>query len=195
MTFSIMLSQMAIGMGRSIGIFFLTLIFSMPLGLLVSFGRMSKIKPVKYFTKFYISVLRGTPLMLQLTPMETEVLRRNLALLESFGFELEEFGEKYALRATPYLLQNPTEVGFFTDILDRLTEERISNVYDTKILAVATMACKAAVKGNNHLSFAEADHLIDELLNLDNPYACPHGRPTIISMSRYELEKKFKRIV
>ena len=64
--------------------------------------------------------------------METEVLRRNLALLESFGFELEEFGEKYALRATPYLLQNPTEVGFFTDILDRLTEERISNVYDTK---------------------------------------------------------------
>ena len=61
MTFSIMLSQMAIGMGRSIGIFFLTLIFSMPLGLLVSFGRMSKIKPVKYFTKFYISVLRGTP--------------------------------------------------------------------------------------------------------------------------------------
>lgn len=66
MTFSIMLSQMAIGMGRSIGIFFLTLIFSMPLGLLVSFGRMSKIKPVKYFTKFYISVLRGTPLMLQL---------------------------------------------------------------------------------------------------------------------------------
>ena len=55
---------------------------------------------------------------------------------------------------------------------------------------VATMSCKAAVKGNNHLSFAEADHLIDELLNLDNPYACPHGRPTIISMSKYELEKK-----
>ena len=194
MTFSIMLSQMAIGMGRSIGIFFLTLIFSMPLGLLVSFGRMSKIKPVKYFTKFYISVLRGTPLMLQLTPMETEVLRRNLALLESFGFELEEFGEKYALRATPYLLQNPTEVGFFTDILDRLTEERISNVYDTKILAVATMACKAAVKGHDVLSTREAEELIHRLLGLEHPFTCPHGRPTIIELTKYEMEKMFKRI-
>ena len=185
---------MAIGMGRSIGIFFLTLIFSMPLGLLVSFGRMSKIKPVKYFTKFYISVLRGTPLMLQLTPMETEVLRRNLALLESFGFELEEFGEKYALRATPYLLQNPTEVGFFTDILDRLTEERISNVYDTKILAVATMACKAAVKGHDVLSTREAEELIHRLLGLEHPFTCPHGRPTIIELTKYEMEKMFKRI-
>ena len=60
---------------------------------------------------------------------------------------------------------------------------------------VASMSCKAAVKGNHQMSFAEADHLIDLLLDLENPYACPHGRPTIISMSRYELEKKFKRIV
>ena len=135
-----------------------------------------------------------TPLMLQLTPMETEVLRRNLALLESFGFELEEFGEKYALRATPYLLQNPTEVGFFTDILDRLTEERISNVYDTKILAVATMACKAAVKGHDVLSTREAEELIHRLLGLEHPFTCPHGRPTIIELTKYEMEKMFKRI-
>ena len=135
-----------------------------------------------------------TPLMLQLTPMETEVLRRNLALLESFGFELEEFGEKYALRATPYLLQNPTEVGFFTDILDRLTEERISNVYDTKILAVATMACKAAVKGHDVLSTREAEELIHSLLGLEHPFTCPHGRPTIIELTKYEMEKMFKRI-
>ena len=135
-----------------------------------------------------------TPLMLQLTPMETEVLRRNLALLESFGFELEEFGEKYALRATPYLLQNPTEVGFFTDILDRLTEERISNVYDTKILAVATMACKAAVKGHDVLSAREAEELIHRLLGLEHPFTCPHGRPTIIELTKYEMEKMFKRI-
>lgn len=135
-----------------------------------------------------------TPLMLQLTPMETDVLRRNLALLESFGFELEEFGEKYALRATPYLLQNPTEVGFFTDILDRLTEERISNVYDTKILAVATMACKAAVKGHDVLSTREAEELIHRLLGLEHPFTCPHGRPTIIELTKYEMEKMFKRI-
>ena len=57
------------------------------------------------------------------------------------------------------------------------------------------MACKAAVKGNNHLDIQEASALIDELLSLENPYHCPHGRPTIISMSKYEIEKKFKRII
>ena len=135
-----------------------------------------------------------TPLMLNLTPMETEVLRDNKDLLESFGFELEDFGGKYALRSTPYLLQNPSSVGFFTDILDRLAEERITNVYDTKILAVATMACKAAVKGHDVLSVREAEALIHQLLKLEHPFTCPHGRPTIIELTRYEMEKMFKRI-
>ena len=148
----------------------------------------------KFREEKVISQRMLTPLMLNLTPMETEVLRSNRALLESFGFELEEFGEKYALRATPYLLQNPTEVGFFTDILDRLTEERISNVYDTKILAVATMACKAAVKGHDVLSTREAEELIHRLLGLEHPFTCPHGRPTIIELTKYEMEKMFKRI-
>ncbi len=148
----------------------------------------------KFKEEKVISQRMLTPLMLNLTPMETEVLRSNRALLESFGFELEEFGEKYALRATPYLLQNPTEVGFFTDILDRLTEERISNVYDTKILAVATMACKAAVKGHDVLSTREAEELIHRLLGLAHPFTCPHGRPTIIELTKYEMEKMFKRI-
>lgn len=135
-----------------------------------------------------------TPLMLNLTPMETEVLRSNRSLLEGFGFALEEFGERYALCATPYLLQNPTEVGFFTDLLDRLAEERISNIYDTKLLAVATMACKAAVKGHDVLSSAEAEALIHRLLRLEHPFTCPHGRPTIIKLTKYEMEKMFKRI-
>lgn len=135
-----------------------------------------------------------TPLMLNLTPMETEVLKDNKDLLESFGFELEDFGGKYALRATPYLLQNPSSIGFFTDILDRLAEERISNVYDTKILAVATMACKAAVKGHDVLSMREAEALIHQLLKLEHPFTCPHGRPTIIELTKYEMEKMFKRI-
>lgn len=148
----------------------------------------------KFREEKVISQRMLTPLMLNLTPMETEVLRSNRELLESFGFELEEFGEKYALRATPYLLQNPTEVGFFTDILDRLTEERISNVYDTKILAVATMACKAAVKGHDVLSTREAEELIHRLLGLEHPFTCPHGRPTIIELTKYEMEKMFKRI-
>ena len=148
----------------------------------------------KFREEKVISQRMLTPLMLNLTPMETEVLRSNREFLESFGFELEEFGEKYALRATPYLLQNPTEVGFFTDILDRLTEERISNVYDTKILAVATMACKAAVKGHDVLSTREAEELIHRLLGLEHPFTCPHGRPTIIELTKYEMEKMFKRI-
>ncbi len=62
-------------------------------------------------------------------------------------------------------------------------------------IRIATMACKAAVKGNMRISRQEAEQLIDELLTLENPYHCPHGRPTIISMSKYEIEKKFKRIV
>ena len=135
-----------------------------------------------------------TPLMLNLTPSEVETLKDNKELLENFGFELEDFGGKFALRSTPYLLQNPSSVSFFTDILDRLAEERITNVYDTKILAVATMACKAAVKGHDVLSMREAEALIHQLLKLEHPFTCPHGRPTIIELTRYEMEKMFKRI-
>ena len=148
----------------------------------------------KFKEEKVISQRMLTPLMLNLTPMETEVLRDNKDLLESFGFELEDFGGKYALRSTPYLLQNPTGMGFFTDILDRLAEERITNVYDTKILAVATMACKVAVKGHDVLSVREAEALIHQLLKLEHPFTCPHGRPTIIELTRYEMEKMFKRI-
>ena len=81
------------------------------------------------------------------------------------------------------------------EILDQLSDDILRGSPDMICERVASMSCKAAVKGNSRLSAAEADHLIDELLKLENPYACPHGRPTIISMSRYDLEKKFKRIV
>ena len=148
----------------------------------------------KFKEEKVISQRMLTPLMLNLTPMETEVLKDNKELLETFGFELEDFGGRFALRSTPYLLQNPSTVGFFTDILDRLAEERITNVYDTKILAVATMACKAAVKGHDVLSVREAEALIHQLLKLEHPFTCPHGRPTIVELTRYEMEKMFKRI-
>ena len=82
----------------------------------------------------------------------------------------------------------------FIDLLDSITEEAGHLTADIINDRIATMACKAAVKGNQKLSFAEADAMIDELLAADNPYICPHGRPTIIAMSQYELEKKFKRI-
>ena len=148
----------------------------------------------KFKSEKVVSQRMLTPMMLNLGVLETETLRENRELLESFGFELEDFGGKYALCGLPYLLQNPDGVGFFTDILDRLTEERITNVYDTKILAIATMACKAAVKGHDVLSVKEAEALIHQLLQLEHPFTCPHGRPTIIELTRYEMEKMFKRI-
>jgi len=135
------------------------------------------------------------PQMLNLTPSEIEVLRENQSLLEGFGFEFETFGQnQYALNAVPYLLKEPSGAGFFTEILDSLSEQKIRSVYDMKLLAVATMACKAAVKGHDRLSFQEAEAMIGRLLKLENPFTCPHGRPTIIEMTKYELEKKFKRI-
>jgi len=135
------------------------------------------------------------PQMLNLTPSEIEVLRENQSLLEGFGFEFETFGQnQYALKAVPYLLKEPSGAGFFTEILDSLSEQKICSVYDMKLLAVATMACKAAVKGHDRLSFQEAEAMIGRLLKLENPFTCPHGRPTIIEMTKYELEKKFKRI-
>ncbi|WP_304507290.1 DNA mismatch repair endonuclease MutL [Anaerotignum sp.] len=135
------------------------------------------------------------PQMLNLTPVEVEVLKENRSLLEDFGFEFEVFtGNQYALKSVPYLLKEPSGVGFFTEILDSLSEQKIRSVYDMKLLAVATMACKAAVKGHDRLSFQEAEAMIGRLLKLENPFTCPHGRPTIIEMTKYELEKKFKRI-
>lgn len=135
------------------------------------------------------------PLMLQLTVQETVILKDNLLLLNSFGFDVEEFGEKtFALRSVPFIMRGPTGARFFIDIIDMLGNGNIANLYDTKVLAIATMACKAAVKANDRLSLQEASALVERLLKLENPFTCPHGRPTIIEMTKYELEKKFKRI-
>ena len=110
--------------------------------------------------------------------------------------EIEPFGGKeYAVRAVPANLFSVAKRELLMEMIDDLAEGNGSGTPDLINERVATMSCKAAVKGNHTLSFAEADKLIDELLELKNPYACPHGRPTIISMSKYELEKKFKRIV
>lgn len=136
-----------------------------------------------------------TPMMLRLTEREKEILRENKNLLEGFGFGIEEFGgSEYALCAVPFLVKSPSGTGFFTDILDQLETENPVSVYDMKLMTVATMACKAAVKGHDRLSVQEADRLIDDLLKLENPFTCPHGRPTIVEWTKYQLEKMFKRI-
>ncbi len=134
------------------------------------------------------------PVMLNLTPLEFTVATENQTLLESFGFAMERYGQQLALTAVPFLLKEPSDTGFFRELLDRLSDQKIRHVYDTKILAVATMACKAAVKAHDRLDLQEATALIHQLLKLENPFTCPHGRPTIIEITQYELEKMFKRI-
>ena len=116
--------------------------------------------------------------------------------IEDFGFEIEPFGGKeYCINAVPANLYGLTEEELFLEMLDNLASEKDKDPLGIFASRLATMACKAAVKGNHQMSDREANALIDELLTLENPYHCPHGRPTIISMTKTELEKKFKRIV
>ena len=136
------------------------------------------------------------PLVITLSPREEALLKANKTCFQKFGFEIEPFGGKeYCISAVPSNLYGAAEETLFLDMLDQLSMEGGQDMLDLFTARLATMACKAAVKGNHSMSSREADQLIDELLTLENPYHCPHGRPTIISMSRTELEKKFKRIV
>ena len=116
--------------------------------------------------------------------------------IERLGYEVEHFGGKeYMISAIPDNLYNIDMKDLFIEMLDDFSDMTGRETPDLILEKVASMSCKAAVKGNDELSSAEMDELIEELLTLDNPYNCPHGRPTIISMSKYEIEKKFKRIV
>ncbi|MCM1252608.1 MAG: DNA mismatch repair endonuclease MutL [Clostridium sp.] len=136
------------------------------------------------------------PMIITLNGREKECLIQNMEHFESLGFTLEEFGgNDYALSGVPLDLYGYQETEFFYELLDELAKEGVGGTPDGIRMKIATAACKAAVKGNMRLTKTEAEALIDELLSLENPYNCPHGRPTIITMSRYELEKKFKRIV
>lgn len=136
------------------------------------------------------------PIIITLTGREEETLKSYRSFFERLGFEMEDFGGgSIACRSIPMDLYGCNEKELFTEILDELTEMPPQGAPSVVLQKLASMACKAAVKGNQKLSAREMEALIDELLTLDNPYHCPHGRPTIISMSRYEIEKKFKRIV
>jgi DNA mismatch repair protein MutL len=144
----------------------------------------------------YTSQLVNPPIILTLDRNEEVLLKEHLKYFTDMGFEMEPFGGKeYAVRGVPANLLSIAKKELLIEMIDGLSEEGSSHNPDMIYHRVATMSCKAAVKGGNELSAAEANELIDQLLNLENPYACPHGRPTIISMSKYELEKKFKRIV
>ena len=151
----------------------------------------------QFHEKSVISQRLMPPIIVSLTGQEESILHTYEDAFSQLGFEIEAFGgNEYALRSVPVDLYGCSERELFLAVLDELSQETGNRgsfqVIEEKI---ASMSCKAAVKGNNRLSLQEADQLIDELLTLDNPYNCPHGRPTIIAMTVTDLEKKFKRIV
>ena len=136
------------------------------------------------------------PIIISVTAKEADVLHNYGKYFAELGFEIEDFGmNAYAIRGVPYDLFSYDMKELFEEILTELSESPVKGVPQIIREKIASMACKAAVKGNNSLTYEEADKLIEQLLELDNPYNCPHGRPTIITMSKYEIEKKFKRIV
>ncbi len=148
-------------------------------------------------TREFTSQMISPPIVLELTMQERELLDTYMERFTGIGFEFEEFGQdSYAVRAVPDNLFSIAKKELLLEMLDQLSVDVSRNISADLIdERIASMSCKAAVKGNMRLSAAEVDTLIGELLTLDNPYHCPHGRPTIIAMSKKELEKKFKRIV
>lgn len=136
------------------------------------------------------------PIILSLNPREEETLKRHLELLERIGFEIEHFGGKeYSVRAVPSNILGLNQREILMSFIDELVEVEVMDQPDIILEKIASMSCKAAIKGNQLITHEEFKVLLDELMELENPYFCPHGRPIIISMSRYEVEKKFKRIV
>ncbi len=150
----------------------------------------------KVRNKQFDSQTISPPVILSLSPQEIEMLEKYEDTFSLFGYQIEPFGGKeYAISGVPSDFTDIDTKAMFLEMLDDFTTLSGKDGPNLIMEKVASMSCKAAVKGNQHLSYAEMDHLIGELLQLENPYHCPHGRPTIISMSKYEIEKKFKRIV
>lgn len=150
----------------------------------------------EYANKDVLSQMISPAQVISLNLQEDAIMKANMEVFREFGFEISEFGgREYSIHAVPVDLYGSSVQEFFVEILDSLENEHAKQPLELITGKLATAACKAAVKGNNTLSLKEADQLIDQLLGLNNPYHCPHGRPTIVSMTKYELEKKFKRIV
>ncbi len=158
----------------------------------VNYERLMK----QYREKNVISQALMPPAIVSLSGQEETMLKENMEVFASLGFEVESFGgSEYALRSVPVDLYGCDGREMFLEVLDQLSSGTAFGNIRVIEEKIASMSCKAAVKGNSLLSFAEAEALIDELLTLENPYNCPHGRPTIVTMTKAEMDRKFKRIV
>lgn len=145
--------------------------------------------------KNIVSQMIAPPIIVTLNMKEEEYLKENMEVFNELGFEIESFGGRdYSISAMPANLPGNINKDFFLDLLDNLMDGSTTKS-DILLEKVASMSCKAAVKGNNKMSFLEVKTLIDELFTLENPFNCPHGRPTTIAITKDELEKKFKRQV
>ena len=150
---------------------------------------------INYKSRKPASQYLSPPMILSLSLREENIIHTYMDYFKNFGFEIEPFGgNEYAVRAVPMEMYGFYEKDFLIMMIDSLSTDNYTEKEDLIIYRLATSACKAAVKGNHKMSFKEADALIEQLLQAQNPYTCPHGRPTIISMSQYDLERKFKRI-
>lgn len=159
----------------------------------VMYEKLKKQFEKKEFTSQAIS----PPIVITLSMREAEVLERFKEQFTKLGFEIEHFGgTEYSICGVPGNLYRLNTRDVLIEMLDELTDG-ISERATTDVILdkIASMSCKAAVKGSQRLSLPEMEQLMKDLMKLDNPYNCPHGRPTIIAMSKYEIEKKFKRIV
>jgi DNA mismatch repair protein MutL len=144
--------------------------------------------------KAVISQIINPPIVVELSAREEDVLKLHLESFENLGFEIDDFGDSsYALRSVPAELYGQSGSDFFREVLDEMSELSPRDVQLSVEKRLAQAACKAAVKANMSLTEKEFHALVDELITLENPYFCPHGRPTMITMSKKELEKKFKR--
>ena len=142
------------------------------------------------------SQMINPPIIVTLTDLEQDVLIKHMDEFRAAGFDIEEFGGKeYKINSIPNIFPSIPKAELFNEMLADSTNYDIISPSELILAKTASMACKAAIKGNMRISLMEANDLFDELLSLDNPYNCPHGRPTIIKMSKQEIEKKFKRIV
>lgn len=146
--------------------------------------------------KEFTSQMVSPPIIVTLDNKEMEVFEKYKEQFETMGYSVENFGGKeYMINAIPDNLYNIDMKDLFIEMLDDFSDVSGKETPELILEKIASMSCKAAVKGNSRLSLKEIQTLIDDLFLLENPYNCPHGRPTIISMTKYEIEKKFKRIV
>ncbi|MCL2565624.1 MAG: DNA mismatch repair endonuclease MutL [Defluviitaleaceae bacterium] len=137
------------------------------------------------------------PMIINLSDGEAAIMADNEKLFSRFGYDIEHINaNEYAVKSVPFILRGATDIALFMQILDKLSEDlnSVTNIFGEKLEAIAQVACKAAVKANDRIHITEARGLIAELLKLENPFNCPHGRPTIIKLTKYEIEKMFKRI-